>query len=42
MLKFYLLTFQRRHNLVYDMGSANESLEWVNLSEVYLLLMTVM
>ncbi|AES66028.1 putative ENT domain, protein EMSY-LIKE, plant [Medicago truncatula] len=24
----------RLHNLVYDMGSVNESLEWVNLSEI--------
>ncbi|KAL5132643.1 Protein EMSY-LIKE 3 [Glycine soja] len=28
------LTFQGRHNLVYDMGSANETWEWVNLSEI--------
>lgn len=27
---------QGRHALVYDIGSANETWEWVNLSEVYL------
>lgn len=31
-----ILPCQGRHALVYDMGSANETWEWVNLSEVIL------
>jgi hypothetical protein len=31
------VTFQGRHSLVYDKGSANETWEWVKLSEVHLI-----
>ena len=41
-LMFILFTtFQGLHNLVYDIGSTNETWEWINLSEVYLLLYPV-
>lgn len=31
------MTLQGRHALVYDMNSTNETWEWVNLKEVYIL-----
>lgn len=32
----FLIHFQGRHALVYDIGTANETWEWVNLAEVHM------